>query len=224
MITVIMRTNGMNPKLIGEAIASIFNQSYTNFKLLIVNSHPDNLILDCADSRITVVNYQYKTLALHTADAIAMVETPWWCIVDSDDIILKNHLQNMIQNIKKTNSVFRPRIVGNTLAIEYSDNKIIGTLHAGGWWKYAFETAMIDKIYSLAIHHDTQWGFDSKILYLPEWNIYTYESIPTYIYRYNVSYHVSKRLQTKPYIYESLPIITPQLYNDYETMAKEYFK
>jgi glycosyltransferase involved in cell wall biosynthesis len=231
MITVIMRTNGMHPHLIGEAIASVLKQTYWQFKLLILNSHPDKLVLadyGLADQRIDIVQMDSKmSFPERTAWAIAMVDTKYWCIVDSDDIILENHLQTLIHAINNAESLCsQPIATGCKLALYYDKDRITDILWAGGWWKFAFRAVAQDKILWEAKHHTENWGFDSVVLGMPCWNkhILPVSVLPTYIYRYNISYHVSKRKQRKEYNFKKLEPIKIKLLNDYEKMAADFFR
>ena len=73
-------------------------------------------------------------------------------------------------------------------------------------------------------HHITNWGFDTAILGMPEWDKHEHIFRPTYLYRYDIAYHVSMRNGRKSYPITSLPVIQVGLLRDYEVDADSFLR
>jgi len=247
-ITVIMNTNGATPRLIEEAIYSVLNQTYQNFKLLIVCIHPDGLTLDKHHPNIEIMNIKpFSKFPEQIYFAINQVKTPYWCIVDSDDYIRPTHLENLMSGVLEYGSQDTFAIGAGSIIAQHQDNIVnvinkgwhrfaYGAKHAiymdgnnisslvhNGWWRMAFSELDVKILQNLLIRHETEHGFDSVVLEKMPWIRLEQNYEPTYLYRYGVSYHVSMS-QDKVHPNNPLPILKPQLYDDYEIKIKKYLK
>ena len=213
-LTMIMNTTGHHPHLIAEAIGSALAQTNQNFKLMINCIHPDGLYLDKHYPNITINNIPpFEFYAYQVEWAIKQLDTPYWCILDSDDYILPNHTENLLQGIedcKQIKSLIGYHSVGNDQYWYLKDGDLSKET-SGGWWRYAITRPNMAWLKTAAENFNKLAGFDSLILSRIRTQIRTTQK-PTYVYKYGESWHLSKR--KKMPAFETLPIVTPRINND----------
>jgi len=97
-------------KYVGRCIESILKQTYSDFELIIINDgSTDNSMEVCEeyakkDERIIVKNIENAGVANARNVAMEIMSGEYVTFVDSDDVIRKNYLQEMIDAINSTNS------------------------------------------------------------------------------------------------------------------------
>ena len=204
-----MNTDGAYPHLIEEAIYSVINQTYKDFKLIVVCVHPDGLTLDKDYPNIKIVNL-YEPFKLYPEQicfALSLINTDYWCNVDSDDYILPTHLEYLINGIAKYDDA---TAYGCKNLIIKKDNKI--TLSNSGWTRCLFESINPNIPYDMLKNWNTHNRFDSRVLNRISWIRYEEDYAPTYIYRKGIATHISKLdadNQERVLASEPLPVITP---------------
>lgn len=140
-VTVIMETVGGHQDRIETAIRSFMAQTYRNAWLLIVNSHPERLVLKDAPGNVIVHNCRdvfRRPVELH-AYSVALVVTDCWTILDDDDRIAPTHLQQLVDfwNLVAPRTE-KPLQVCNPHAWAcYADGP--RPLEYKGWWNSLFE-------------------------------------------------------------------------------------
>ena len=98
-----------------RCISSILNQTYTNWKLILVDDgSPDNSPAICdryaaAYVNVTVIHQENRGVSAARNTGIAYVQAnaeqnEWMTFVDSDDCIHPNYLQFLLDGAKKTNA------------------------------------------------------------------------------------------------------------------------
>jgi len=246
-ITVIMNTNGATSHLIEEAIYSVLNQTYQNFKLLIVCIHPSGLRLDKSYPNIEIMNIKpFSRFPEQIYFAINQVKTPYWCIVDSDDYVRPMHLEKLIEGVDKYKHQKAFAIGGHQIIAQgknsiqtiktgwhrfaygakhavYMDKDGINRLVFNGWWRTAFSIPDCNLLNQLLDNHKKEYGFDAAIIDKLPWIRIEQDYEPTYLHRYDISYHVSRRRDRPPeHPTNPLSILKPQLYDDYEKRINRY--
>lgn len=105
MITVLLKTFGRDVEKLGEAIGSFLGQSYEGAMLHVINTHPDELVLDKKYDNVRVYNRfdifgnekeDFESLPEKILYSLKTVETPLWCVLDDDDIMCSWHLKQLI--------------------------------------------------------------------------------------------------------------------------------
>ncbi|MDP4268418.1 MAG: glycosyltransferase family 2 protein [Bacteroidota bacterium] len=92
---------------IKEAINSVLNQTYKNFEIIIIDDgSTDNTreIVNGLQQRDQIIRYFYqenKGRCIARNKGLAEAKFPWICFLDSDDIYTDNHLEVMVDLIKK---------------------------------------------------------------------------------------------------------------------------
>ncbi|MDB5017639.1 MAG: hypothetical protein JWQ84_2471, partial [Mucilaginibacter sp.] len=95
-ITVLMPAYNAG-KYIREAVASVLEQSFTDFELLIINDGSTDdtvkIIRSFNDSRIVLLNQENKGIAQALNRGLANAHAPYIARFDADDICLPNRLK-----------------------------------------------------------------------------------------------------------------------------------
>ena len=101
-ITAIMKVYGDHKVQTEEAIESFIRQRYKNKRLLIINTHKDEVYLNKDHPQIDVVNTdeKFESIGMKAMYGIRMVKSPFWCIMDDDDIFLPWHLPSLADAYK----------------------------------------------------------------------------------------------------------------------------
>jgi hypothetical protein len=199
-ITCLMPTCGRTV-CIGESIFSFINQTYPNRKLIILDTHPqdmkfnikfpDNIFYVKSDSK------QYSNLGDKYRHLITMVDTELFCIWEDDDIWLPNHLESLVQtyNMAIIEPMKRYKIGHPKHFAMYGGvGKPITYLKLDGnccWCRYLFENKQLDSV-------DLKEPCDISLLtsFDSIWSI----QLPTYIYRWdNGQCHMSGLYGQKSY-------------------------
>lgn len=184
-ITCIMPTCGRTT-CIGESIFSFINQTYTNIKLIILDTHPqdirfniampDNIIYIKEDSKkFTSLGDKYRNL-------LDMVNTDFFCIWEDDDIWLSSHLEKLVNTYKSLSLDSSKRYkIGNIKhfttygGVEKPISKLILESNCC-WQRYIYQNKMLNTVdltdpcdVSLLNSFNTAWQSGS----------------PTYVYRWD---------------------------------------
>ncbi len=100
MISVIVPVYNSS-KYLRDCIDSILNQCYENFELLLIDDGSSDNSLDICkeykDKRIKVIKLHHKGVANARNVGVRNSKGEFICFIDSDDIIEKNYLSQMIQ-------------------------------------------------------------------------------------------------------------------------------
>ena len=142
-ITVIMETLGSRPDKIVRAIKSVMAQTYKNRKLLIMNYHPQRMVI-CGNvpKEIELVNGDdvYLRHFHQHINNIKKVDTDCWTIVDDDDYVDPNHLQDMVDawNNTKDRTDAPLQVCGQNTMCHY-DNGVTKKTSFKGWGVSLFE-------------------------------------------------------------------------------------
>jgi len=232
-VTAIMNTNGLYPELIEEAVESFLRQDYPHKHLNIICTHPDGLELNKEYDNITVFNIEPpKRFPDQIAYAIRTVETPYWCVFDSDDIFAANHISQLVEGLKKAKAenTQSPFYVKVPKALEQRGERL--KERGPGWWCCLYEKMTVDAINLALDKHkkkfpDQHNSFDLIIRGLRQWNQYVYrDAEPTVLHRLGVASHIGFA-KHDPDRYETLlaeaekttlPVLKPQFYGEYFNM------
>lgn len=217
LVSVIMPAYNSEKTLYDSAL-SVLNQSYKNIELIIVNDGSKDNTENIAkklieeDNRVVYVKQENKGVAAARNKCISISKGKYIKFLDSDDLLFKNSIELLVQEINKSNSkiVFGNYIINNNSLIELSTirNKIqinkneflikqlIGNIIATG-------TVLIEK----SILNDI--GYFDENLRGPEdydlWNRiiqkydYTHVNIPIYIYMIYPGEQITKNIEKLRY-------------------------
>ena len=221
-ITVIMHTNGSHPEYIGAAIRSVLDQTYKDFTLLINNSHAyNNIVLDKVYDNVRIINRPCKNFIEHMASSFKHINSPFWCVVDSDDFIMPNHLAQLMEGLKIIRSSETSGGVFNCIGTSMIMKTVKGKpqkLIRAGWVRFLYRWIDPEVIASLAKAYKREYGFDQAIDKLPIWNrkILPDSFAPTYMYRRKEVGHVSDRIRylSAKRDVDRIPVIIPKPFRD----------
>ena len=96
--------------LLGECVASVRNQTYSNLEIILVDDgSPDNAGKMCddfakQDSRIKVVHKKNAGLNMARKSGFEVSTGEWITFVDSDDVIDKNYIEYLLEGVKRCNA------------------------------------------------------------------------------------------------------------------------
>ena len=202
-VTVIMATYGQHKHLTEEAIESFLRQTYPAKKLLVFNTHPEPIVFSEPLADVEVVNHEDifdLCLQEKMRHIIRMVETPVWCVLDDDDIILPWHLTNLVKawaEKKSQVNIDVPVCASHENMIFLEHNVIRSVTQWDMWPCCLFEKPndyflrFLDTIYT---DKDSAFQMDQKV---KQWNMWhkswiTYPTLPSFIYRWDTgSSHLS---------------------------------
>ncbi len=154
-ITVVLTTFGRSQELLEEAVQSFLLQSYPDKKLLIVNIHPTPVIFDHPEVEIhNIEPFEYYGQQAHYA--LSQIETPLWCILDSDDLMLPWHLEQLYKNY--SHHATHPFQVGCE-KMWYSYNNKLQGLTRPNWCCYLYDALDKDQLAILEVGSKC-WYFD----------------------------------------------------------------
>jgi hypothetical protein len=202
-ITAIMPTCGRT-KCIGESIFSFLNQTYQNKKLIILDTHPQDMKFDISlPSNVIYIkedSHKFSNLGGKFKQLIGMVDTDLFCIWEDDDLWLPNHMENLaiLYHENKYLSPNKPLSMAhiNHFSILGGVEKPVYKVEISSnvcWCRYLFENKNVNA-------DVLPEPFDVAFLGLfhPVWmdkNI-----SPTYLYRWdNGQCHMSGLYGQKPY-------------------------
>lgn len=96
-------------RFVGEAVASILNQSFTDFEFIIVNDgstdDTSKILHSYQDSRIHLIERENKGFAASLNEAIAISRGKYIARMDADDIALNNRLQLQYEYMEANENV-----------------------------------------------------------------------------------------------------------------------
>jgi len=127
ILTVLMSVHNGEPYL-KDAVSSILNQTYRNFKFLVLdNASTDKsqeIILEFKDSRIELVKLPENIgLAAALNRGIQMIDTPLIARMDADDVSLPKRFE---KQVKFLNSNLEVAVVGSYFTNIDSDGNLLG--------------------------------------------------------------------------------------------------
>lgn len=231
-ITILTNTDGSNPKLLEESLYSSLNQTYDNYEILLCSTFNKGITFTKSYNKIRLIETsKFENFPKQLEFAINQIRTPYFCVVDSDDIININHLSTLVEglNIAKKRNAQSPLAVNYATTWMLKENKKLPYFRS--WVSHLFETP--DDNMTRAIYEqwcNSKWakagqqnGYDYTFRKSKYWNIYTGpKSVkPTYLYRVGVSNHVSKHKYRKISQLSTTSIaLKPRFYSNYYT----YFK
>ncbi len=111
--------------IIKQCIDSIFNQTYKEFELIIVNDHSEDntveLLKTITDSRLKIINLEKEKGAQAARnEGIKNTSGDWVCFNDSDDFWQENKLKIHIKYLKKLK--YNKNVVFYTDCYSYNEN------------------------------------------------------------------------------------------------------
>lgn len=198
-VTVCMCTYGAHKHKTEQTIKSFLDQTYKRAKLLILNTHHQEIEFDREYGNIEVIEmngHEFESLAAKHEHLIKQVGTECWMMLDDDDIILPHHIMTLVQlhnynklnyhkkkNIRPCQSAHARKIIMNGGEYHY--------IKKGAGWTCALydkvsEQALTAKFrtphpkhsfacYDLRLKRDAIWPWHRKEI--------SYPSLPTYIWR-----------------------------------------
>lgn len=116
-----------NEQTLEDSIKSVINQTFTSWKLLLINDGSTDQSLEIAnkflqDERIRLIDDGLnKGLIFRLNQAIDLTETPYFVRMDSDDIMMTKRLEKQIEMLEEDASL---DLVGSSAYIIDESNKI----------------------------------------------------------------------------------------------------
>lgn len=195
-VTLIMQTVGCHQDRITAAIRSALAQTYP-VTLLIVNTHPDRLVIHNAPPSVLVHNIPdvFKRPVEQHVYSQKKVVTDCWSILDDDDTIDSGHVAqlveawNSVRDLSRTDAPLRvsvPRVKA-----VYAARTV--TMDIAGWMTCLFETLTpdeVDYLYKL-FPADAIVGDDSWISSNTYWDKRDFPGVATYNWDRTGSRHIS---------------------------------
>lgn len=235
-VTVLMNTNGFHPELIEEAVESFLRQDYPN-KLLKIISTNKHLQLDKDYENIELIHIApFERFPSQIQYALKQVTTPYWSIMDSDDIFSSDHLSNLMKEMLKAKKegLQSPCYVGIDRAIEHWVNLGTPKLRNRGWWSCLYERVpdeLIDEAFEKFLakkKKDT--GSDLHFIKQDFWNKKYVSGKATAYHRLGVGFHIRNEHKDNEHYKNSLeqvksyvpPVIVPQWKKDYDKMIHDF--
>ncbi len=237
-ITVIMNTYRRSDKYLAEAIESFQRQTYRDAVLQITNTHPTPLKLDKDYDNVVIYNIKdvFGQYPRHAVWSVFRVKTPYFTILDDDDIYMPSYLQEFNEIIKHHTDKYI-QVIRNKRIVD--DNGKISKIECGGWGGRLlsrFKVADLQAALRKKPFNSYQ-GVDNFLT----WKTHSGRKIkatlpPTYITRRQSDVaHIYKRLDNKlkvvqgrigkskktAYSGQRLKVLTPHWGKDY---IKEYSK
>ena len=103
---------------IEKTLQSVFNQSYSNYEVIIVNDGSTDKSIDVvnqfSNENIKIINQTNQGASSARNQGIAEASNQWIALLDADDIWLKNHLKELEKTI---NLLPKADMVGNAYEI-----------------------------------------------------------------------------------------------------------
>ena len=190
MITVILTTFGRNQELLEEVVQSFLLQSYPDKKLLIVNIHPTPVIFEHPDVEIhNIEPFEYYGQQVHYA--LSQIDTPLWCIWDSDDIVLPWHLKDLYSYYHTT---IHPCQVGYRNVWNSYGNEIKGLMNPN--WTCCLYDAL-DKDQLAALEVKSKCWYIDQVFYKQDFfkaHLDVVNPNPSYIVREGMGWQTTKNL------------------------------
>lgn len=185
-ITAITLTWGDHVNLSEETVESFLRQTYPHKHLLIVNTHPDPVTIEDRHENIKIINHNsgFYYLGEKLLFALDHVKTPFWCMMDDDDIYLPWHMENLVTLYNKHINM---DAVGDNQKFVSGKNIIKAKESWGTWNGFIFRRMTIPKdiVKEKAFDHKVL-DFYAKKVSMP------FNDIPSYIYRWDSdSWHYS---------------------------------
>jgi len=190
-----------------EAVESFLRQTYSNKRLLIINTHPDPVWFEQENPNIDIHNCRpdtFKNLNEKYNYGFSQIKTNWWCPWDSDDIWMPWHMENLAGGIpdKKFDD---PVKVGISQCYFAMDN-VIKQSGWNMWTNCIFETLNSKGILHPNCDENSLDNCDKQILLRKKWKRWWLtDSPPSLIFRWDDSGHGSEVVGEKaPAFHEKL--------------------
>lgn len=161
LVSVVMPVYNVE-KYVEKAINSVLNQTYSNFELILINDgSEDNSLEICKrfareDSRISIIDKINGGVSKARNDGIEKASGKYVMFIDSDDIIEKNMLQNMVSSAEGKSSdlvicglfvdTFKNQELIDSYTISEKQNIILGKYNVR---KYFIKMIQNSNIYTL---------------------------------------------------------------------------
>lgn len=196
-VTLIMNTCGAHQDTIAPAIRSFLAQTYSQTQLLIINTHPQRLVLQNVPdgAKIDVHNVEdVFTRPVHQYRyGMSKVVTDCWSILDDDDMIEPDHVTQLVRfwdqtkdRTEKPLQVCSPHII----AVYEDTDK---SMELSGWMCSLFERLSPEELELLFRRFPPEniCGADSWIASNSMFDKRIYHGIPTYRWDRRGAGHVS---------------------------------
>jgi len=131
-VTVMMNTYRRSDEYLSEAIESFQRQTFKDAVLQITNTHPAPLKLDKDYDNIVIYNVKdvFGQYPRHAVWSVFKVKTPYWTILDDDDVILPSYLEEFNNVIEKYPDEYIQIIRDKRI---FDDNGKVTKIECGGW-------------------------------------------------------------------------------------------
>lgn len=211
-ITVLMQTIGANQDKIAKAIKSCFDQKYTNWRLVIMNTHPQPLKIKNLQPKFDVEIHNIEDIftrsSMQCFHIVSLCETDCWTVIDDDDWIEPDHLSQLVgywnQCSDRTNAPLQ--ICTKNVTAHYSPRVGEGekVLFFKGWHQSLFERLTKDEIdYCTKLFPKDQYnGGDTWLASNTYFDRRDFDGKPTYHWDRTGGNHVSN--------YETIDTKTPE--------------
>ncbi len=237
-ITVMMNTYRRSDLYLAEAIESFLRQTYQNAILQITNTHPIPLKLDKRYDNIVIYNIRdvFGQYPRHAVWSVFRVKTPYFTILDDDDLYMPSYLEEFDSVIDKNPNEYI-QIIRNKRILD--NNGEISGIKCEGWGGRLLSRFRISDLKEMLIKKpfNSYQGIDNYLTWHAHKGRQIKTKLPrTYITRRqkNVA-HIYKRLDNKlsvvkkrigvskkkVYSEKRLGMLTPYWEKDY---VKEYLE
>lgn len=200
-VTVICLTYGDHKRLTEEAIQSVLLQNYPYVHFMLCNTHIDPVVINTKHQNITIFNIKdvFTTLRAKYLYMLKKITTPFWCVLDDDDIILPHFISVLVRSFKKQqvaiSSEEKLLRIGYNHHYFMNSNKI--TKCNATWTSYIYEKPnnfLLNYLQNSLNTDKKVNGFDQILFNWKNWNTLDSikEKICGYIYRWGTgSFHIS---------------------------------
>jgi len=200
MITVVLTTFGRSQELLEEALNGFLLQEHPA-KLLIVNIHPTPVVFNHPDVEIHNIE-PFEFYGQQVCYALSQIDTPLWCIWDSDDIVLPWHLKALYSNyhsaLHPDNRIVYPTIhpcqVGYRNVWYSYKNELKGRVNPN-WTCYLYDALDKDQLATLEVKSKC-WYID-QVFYKQDFfkaHLDVLNPKTSYIVREGLGWQVTKNL------------------------------
>ena len=215
LVSIIVRTCG-RPDILKNALDSINNQTFPNIEVIVVEDGPET-------SRV-MINEQYSQMNIlyfstgekcgrSVAGNIGLRNASgnYFNFLDDDDIFYPNHIETLVNSIEEMNvsaaysiaEESQIKVTGRE-PYRYKEKRVVQRYKQeyNKLLLFAFNYIPIQSILFKRELYDKMGGFDSKLDYLEDWDIWVRYStigefafVPTVTSKYFVPYRSKKKMQ-----------------------------
>lgn len=105
LVSVILPTYN-RPEMLKEAVSSVFDQTYQNFEIIIINDNGvdvNNIIAEFDNTRITYIHHSHnKGLASARNSGLGIARGKYIAYLDDDDIFYSTHLETLVNFLESS--------------------------------------------------------------------------------------------------------------------------